>query len=140
MSRLAAICRQRFPWYLPRMRTGERTWKNMRETGATGRRFARYPVSLWALETHSEGSYFHHVQDLSLGGFFIRKAIPIPVGTELNLLLELPTGNRINATGRVVHAVVSDDRCGNGVELGVLTREDRAALQDFLGDGEAFFN
>src|SRR5262245_5867189 len=98
------------------MRIGERSWKALQDRAA-GRRFARYPVSIWAVETMTEGSYFHHVQDLSLGGFFIRKAIPIPVGTELNVLLELPTGSRIKATGRVVHAVVSEERCGNGVEL-----------------------
>lgn len=127
--------------FLPAMRTtGERSWKNLRETGSSARRFARYPVSLWAVETMSEGSYFHHVQDLSLGGFFIRKAIPIAVGTEMNLVLELPTGNRLQAKGRVVHAVVSPDRCGNGVELDTLSREDRTALQQFLGEGEEFFN
>lgn len=127
--------------FLPAMRTtGERGWKNLREQGTGARRFARYPVSLWAVETMSEGSYFHHVQDLSLGGFFIRKPIPIAVGTEMNVILELPTGNRLQAKGRVVHAVVSPERCGNGVELDTLSREDRNALLEFLGDGEEFFN
>lgn len=123
------------------MRTGERGWKNMKEVGgATARRFARYPVSLWAVETMSEGSYFHHVQDLSLGGFFLRKPIPIAVGTQLDLMLELPTGTRIQAKGRVVHAVVSPDRCGNGVELDALSQDAFSALQRYLGDGEAWFN
>lgn len=122
------------------MRTGERGWKNLKEVGASARRYARYPVSLWAVETMSEGSYFHHVQDLSLGGFFIRKVIPIAVGTEMNVVLELPTGNRVQAKGRVVHAVVSPDRCGNGIELDALSREDQTVLQQFLGDGDAWFN
>lgn len=123
------------------MRTGERGWRNLREGGALGRRFARYPVSLWAIETVDEGSsYFHHVQDLSLGGFFIRKAVPIAVGTKLSLVLELPAGRKIHAKGRVVHAVVSSERCGNGVELESMSREDQAALQAFLGDGDAWFN
>lgn len=122
------------------MRTGERGWRDIKEVGATGRRFARYPVSLWAVETMSEGSYFHHVQDLSMGGFFIRKPIPIAVGTELDLTLELPTGTRIQAKGRVVHAVVSPDRCGNGVELDRISHDDFTKLQQFLGDGDAWFN
>ena len=122
------------------MRTGERGWKNLKEVGVSARRYARYPVSLWAVETMSEGSYFHHVQDLSLGGFFIRKVIPIAVGTEMNVVLELPTGNRVQAKGRVVHAVVSPDRCGNGIELDALSREDETVLQQFLGAGDAWFN
>ena len=75
-----------------------------------------------------------------LGGFFIRKPIPIAVGTELDVTLELPTGTRIQAKGKVVHAVVSPDRCGNGVELDRLSHNDATALQQFLGSGDAWFN
>ena len=119
--------------------TGERGWRNL-QSGAAWRRHARYPVSLWLVESAESGSYYHHVQDLSVSGFFIRKAIPLPVGTRIAFVLELPGRRRIHAKGRVVHAVVSSERCGNGVEMGVLAPEDRAAIQEFLGSGDAWFN
>lgn len=104
------------------------------------RRHARYPVSLWAVESAESGRYFHHVSDLSIGGFFLRKPLPLPVGISMDVLLELPTGHRISAKAKVVHTVVSPARSGNGVELAELSREDQDALLEFLGEGEAWFN
>ena len=121
------------------MSTGERSWRSIRETPLT-RRHARYPVSLWAVESADGGSYFHHVSDLSLSGFFLRKPLPLPVGVALDVMLELPTGRRIQAKARVVHTVVSPARSGNGVELESLSNDDQSALQEFLGEGDAWFN
>ena len=121
------------------MPTGERSWRKIQEAGSL-RRHARYPVSLWAVENADGGSYFHHVQDLSVGGFFLRKPMPLPVGAAMEVVLELPTGRRIQAKARVVHTVVSPARSGNGVELESLSNEDQTALQEFLGEGDAWFN
>ena len=121
------------------MKTGERGWRNLREAG-TVRRFVRYPVSLWAVESADCGSYFHHVSDLSMGGFFLRKPLPLPVGTRMAVTLELPTGRAIQAKARVVHSVQSPARSGNGVELEELGPDDQDALRQFLGDAESFFN
>lgn len=119
--------------------TGERGWRNLH--GTTGmRRHARYPVSLWVVESADGGSYFHHVSDLSMSGFFLRKPLPLPVGVSMEVFLELPTGHRIQAKAKVVHTVVSPERSGNGVEIQHISHEDRQALVDFLGEGEAWFN
>ena len=119
--------------------TGERGWRNLQ--GSEGvRRHARYPVSLWVVESAEGGSYFHHVSDLSMSGFFLRKPLPLPVGVSMDVLLELPTGRAIQARAKVVHTVVSPARSGNGVEIERITEDDREALVQFLGEGEAWFN
>ncbi len=49
---------------------------------------ARVGVEIWVEEMADQGLYFHRVTNLSLGGFFIEKKLPLPVGQKVSLRLE----------------------------------------------------
>ncbi len=97
------------------------------------RRHERFTVSLWAIERTGSWVYYHLVTNLSLGGAFLHKHDPIPVGTKLNLELELPGKRWIRAAARVVREHREKNVKGSGVELKGLLPDDVLQLRQFLG-------
>ena len=95
----------------------------------------RFGVELWAEETADRGSYFHRITNLSLGGFFIEKKIPFPVGQKVDLRLELPgRGQKTPVTGRIINNYQdqNDNLRGAGIEFIELDDKARAGISAYL--------
>ncbi|HUO17918.1 MAG TPA: PilZ domain-containing protein [Verrucomicrobiae bacterium] len=68
-----------------------------------------------------------NTSDLSLGGCYIESMYPFPVGTRLELKLQVP--ETLLILGRVV---TSHPQFGNGIEFFKILPEDYDALSDYL--------
>jgi len=66
---------------------------------------------------------------MGMGGLFIRTKEPVAVGTMIQLLIDLPSGE---VRGR---AIVRGVKAGEGMGVGIVSMnpEDRARLNRFLG-------
>jgi len=65
--------------------------------------------------------------DLSLTGCYIESIFPFPVGTALDLKLQIDSSLPIDAT-----VVTCDPQVGNGIKFTRMLPEDRKALEAFL--------
>jgi c-di-GMP-binding flagellar brake protein YcgR len=65
--------------------------------------------------------------DLSLGGCYIETIFPFPVGTALDLKLQIDSTVPVDAT-----VVTCDPQVGNGMKFTRMLPEDRRALEAFL--------
>ena len=93
------------------------------------RKHPRFTVSV-PVEVHAEGSDTPircTTSDLSLGGCYIESMYPFPVGTTLDLRLQLENTLLIE-----VRVVTSYPQVGNGMEFIKMLPEDRAELKTFL--------
>lgn len=95
------------------------------------RRDKRVAVEMWAEASDGEAVYYNQVADLSLGGVFFDTPCPQPVGTVVQITLELPTQAGIRPV-QVRGVVVNDGGAatpGMGVRFTDLGEEARAAIQ-----------
>ncbi|MDJ0802533.1 MAG: PilZ domain-containing protein [Desulfobacterales bacterium] len=95
----------------------------------------RFGVELWAEETAGRGLYFHRITNLSLGGFFIEKKIPFPVGQKVDLQLELPGSvQKTPVTGRIINNYQDqyDNLRGAGIQFVALDEQARAGITAYL--------
>jgi type IV pilus assembly protein PilZ len=79
----------------------------------------------------------NHVCNISRGGLFIRSDHPLPLQAEVSLVLELPDGVRIRATGRVIwnYDVVKGSSQiipGSGIRFVEMSPQDRTVLEAYL--------
>lgn len=90
----------------------------MAKTGAERRVSPRVPVDLWVEEPGAEGNTLRRSANLSRGGIFLEHAVPLPVGSELDLRFSLPgdTGGEIAVRGRIV-SHFGPDGFGMGVSF-----------------------
>lgn len=95
----------------------------------------RLEVSLWAVEKSPDAAYYHYITELSPGGMFLEKRLPLPVGSQVELEIKLPTGTTIRCTGSVVRQ--AEDGQGNGVKFENISDEDKKAIEAFLASPEA---
>ncbi len=87
----------------------------------------RFGVELWAEETAGRGLYFHRITNLSLGGFFIEKKLPFPVGQKVDLRLELPgSGEKTPVTGRIINNYQDQDENLRGAGIQFVELDDQA--------------
>ena len=103
--------------------------------GGERRTTPRFGVELWAEETAGRGLYFHRITNLSLGGFFIEKRIPFPVGQKVDLQLELPgSGQKTPVTGRIINNYQDqdDNLRGAGIQFIGLDEKARAGITAYL--------
>lgn len=102
------------------------------------RKYPRKPVSLWAVEQRGEDRYFHHVCNLSRGGLFVRRLVPLPIGEHFRIELPLPVGRAISVHGVVVRATVDADpeRSGNGLAFVGVPHDEARVLGEYLSLGE----
>lgn len=96
------------------------------------RRNRRFPVALWAVERSADTAYHHQVTNLSVGGMFFQKEVPIPLGTSFDLQIALPTGHVLRAQAEVVHATSTESGPGNGIAITSMFEDDRDALREYL--------
>jgi uncharacterized protein (TIGR02266 family) len=104
------------------------------------REHARYEVSMPVDCTTRHVFVSTQVCNISKGGLFIRSDHPLPLNTEVSLVLQLPgTGRSIRATGLVVwnydmQKGTSHIVPGSGIRFIGLPPPDRAALESYLAD------
>jgi hypothetical protein len=66
------------------------------------RKNPRSNVQIWAVEKGDNSTSFHLVTNLSIEGFFIEKKLPLPVGSIVNLELEL-YGEKLPLQGKIIN-------------------------------------
>ncbi|MFZ7128028.1 MAG: PilZ domain-containing protein [Desulfobacterales bacterium] len=76
---------------------------DFRKPSSERRGSPRIEVEIWAEEQYGGGVYYHRITNLSRDGFFIEKRLPFPVGSRVEVKMELPgTGERVGIFGKVV--------------------------------------
>lgn len=84
------------------------------------RKNPRVGVHIWAKEQFQNAIYFNLLSNLSIGGFFIKKNLPFPVGSVVELELELPDSNqRLRVKGIVINNYNANDSAaiGTGIQF-----------------------
>ncbi len=66
------------------------------------RKHSRSNVQIWAVEKDDNSTSFHLLTNLSIGGFFIEKKLPLPVGSIMDLEMELD-GEKLPLRGKIVN-------------------------------------
>jgi len=107
-------------------------------TTVQAREHPRYEVSIPVDCSTRHLFVSNHVCNISRGGLFIQSADPLPLNTEVSLVLHLPeTGRNIFATGRVMWSSDIEKESprvvpGSGIRFVGMTASDRAALESYL--------
>ena len=93
----------------------------------------RFNVQIWAVERDDNSRYFHMLSNLSMGGFFIEKKLPFPVGSTINFEMELE-GEIIPFLGKIVDNYESsiDDYSGAGVEFVDMDEKSKIKIEAYL--------
>ncbi len=111
------------------------TGSGNQRTRSERRTTPRFGVEFWVEETAEQGLYFHRVTNLSLGGFFIEKKLPFPVGQRVDLRLELPgSGQKMPITGKIINNYQDQDDNikGAGIQFLELDDQARAGITAYL--------
>jgi Tfp pilus assembly protein PilZ len=107
------------------------------------RRTPRFGVEFWVEENSGKAQYFHRVTNLSLGGFFIEKKLPFPVGEKVALRMDLPgAAQTMVVTGKIVDNYQDQNARLKGAGIQFLELDDRArgdiaAYLDRLREGHS---
>jgi len=107
-------------------------------TGVNAREHVRYEVSIPVDCSTRHMFVSNHVCNISRGGLFIRSDTPLPLNTEVSLVLRLPGTDRcIHATGLVVWNYDMQKGTarlvpGSGIRFIGLPPSERAALESYL--------
>ena len=98
-----------------------------------GRKHPRISVQIWAVERNDNSRYFHMLSNLSMGGFFIEKKLPFPVGSILNFEMELD-GEIVLLRGKIVdnYKNPSSDHPGAGVQFVDMDEKVKAKIEAYL--------
>lgn len=103
------------------------------------RQFKRYPVDLRVDYSTRDAFLANRVSNLSQGGLFIATENPLPIQSELDLVLTLQDDHeRIQARGRVIwnydiRKGTSRVIPGMGIKFVDLSPDDSRRLVDYLG-------
>ena len=105
-----------------------------RRKGAERRAHPRQPVAITMELTAGGDLYFHVSANLSTGGAFFNRAIPHPVGTEVELTFQLPGPDvaPVRCRGEVVNVPEEGDGLGMGVRFLDLSEADTARVASFI--------
>ena len=96
------------------------------------RRSARVPVEMWVEEITEEAQVFRRAGNLSSGGIYLDKTIPIPVGTTVQLRFTLPGDQApIQVTAAIV-SIDATEELGMGVKFVELPQDARDRLEAYL--------
>lgn len=100
-----------------------------------GRRYERVAVRCGCWLEHEDATVFGNTVDLAEGGLFLRTALPMAPGSEVELMLQLPGRvEQVSGRGTIARRVSpkDDGRPGLGVEFVELS-QGAIALARFLG-------
>jgi Tfp pilus assembly protein PilZ len=97
------------------------------------RKHSRTNVQIWVVEKDSNSKSFHLVTNLSIGGFFIEKQFPLPVGSIVNLELELD-GEKLPLLGRIIdnYEDPTTKHSGAGVQFVDMDERAKTKIQEYL--------
>jgi uncharacterized protein (TIGR02266 family) len=101
------------------------------------RRYPRFEVEIWVDFTTLDTVTSSYVLNLSQGGVFIKSESPLPLDADVDLVLTLPSGDPVQARGRVVwnHDLTRESEAevsGCGIQFLNISDGDRALLRDYL--------
>ncbi|MFZ5469206.1 MAG: TIGR02266 family protein [Myxococcota bacterium] len=98
-----------------------------------------------AVDLHSDTNFFNGFStNISDGGLFIATVRHLPIGTEVDLGFTLPSGQHVEATGRVRWTRETNDRTpdvfpGLGIQFVNLSEGARSAIHEFVSSREPMF-
>ena len=97
------------------------------------RKNPRSNVQIWALEKGDHSTSFHLITNLSTDGFFIEKKLPLPVGSIVNLELELD-GEMLQLGGKIIDNYVNPitKHSGAGVHLVDMDVRVKTKIEEYL--------
>ena len=109
-----------------------------RRSGRSDRRAHSRGEASISMELTAGGDlYFHVSANISVGGAFFGRAIPHPVGTQVQVSFQLPTGGApIRCAAEVVN-LPERSGMGMGVRFQDLADEDRGRLEAFVSTLDA---
>ena len=99
------------------------------------RKNPRIGVHIWAEEQFQNSTYFHLLSNLSIGGFFIKKSLPFPVGSMVELELELPNSNKkLRVKGIVINNYSANDSAaiGTGIQFFDIKESVRKKIEGYF--------
>lgn len=110
----------------------------MAREGDDRRVYPRVPVDLWVEESGAEGKTLRRSANLSRGGIFLEHAVPLPVGSEIDLRFSLPgdSGGEIAVRGRIV-SHFGPDGFGMGVSFVNPDADTILRIDRYLREGPA---
>ena len=95
----------------------------------TARRFPRVPVTIPVEVWTPTLATIISSQNISMGGMLLEwQRSPLPSGTEIRVLFNLPTGHSVSSPARVMHS----DNGAMGIQFSELEEPSRMALSRFL--------
>jgi uncharacterized protein (TIGR02266 family) len=101
------------------------------------RQHPRFEVEIWVDFTTLDLEMSARVMNLSRGGVFLKADRPLPLDSKVALVLKLPDGRPVHATGRVVwnHDLGKDPAggaSGSGIEFLDIPVADQELLEHYL--------
>jgi len=118
-------------------------WKKMNKhaSGRNLRKEPRIDVQIWIKETCENAVYYHLITNLSKGGFFIDKRLPFPIGSSIEVELDLSAFD----SGLCVKGIVVDNyrdpasnTLGAGVKFIEMDEDVTAKIEAYLQTTEDF--
>jgi uncharacterized protein (TIGR02266 family) len=103
--------------------------------GRERRSSQRIPIEMWVEEITDEGVVHRRAGNLSAGGLYLDKTIPIPVGTTVELRFRLPGEDHSADTMTVTGVIVSIDpskELGMGVKFVQIPAAAQLRLDGYL--------
>jgi len=97
------------------------------------RKNIRSDVQVWAVEKNDNSTSFHLLTNLSIEGFFIEKKLPMPVGSIINLELELD-GEKLPLRGKIVNNYENPvtGNSGAGVHFVDMDESAKTKIEEYL--------
>lgn len=100
--------------------------------GAERRRTQRAPVEMWVEELTGDSQVFRRAGNLSRGGIYLDKTIPIPVGTTVRLRFTLPGDTRPLEVDGVIVSIDPTLELGMGVKFQELSDADAERIDRWV--------
>ncbi len=102
------------------------------EGGRERRASQRVPIEMWVEEITDGAQVFRRAGNLSRGGLYLDKTIPIPVNTKVKLRFTLPGDSQnIEVVARIV-SIESEEVLGMGVKFEGVPEAVQKRLDQFL--------
>jgi hypothetical protein len=97
------------------------------------RKNSRFTVQLWAVQKDDNSKSFHLLTNLSITGFFIEKKLPLPVGSIIDLELELD-GEKLPLRGKIIDNYESPNTkySGAGVRFVDMDERVKTKIEEYL--------
>jgi uncharacterized protein (TIGR02266 family) len=103
------------------------------EAGGRERRLSqRVPVTMWVEEITDGTQVFRRAGNLSVGGLYLDKTIPMPMGTVVNLRFTLPGQTEPLHIGGTIVSIDPDLELGMGVKFSTIDDASRLRIEKYL--------